>query len=291
VLMTGGARGIGAALAQRLHARGANVALLGLEPDHLAAVARDCGRAPWAECDITDRGAVDAAVAQMVQALGGLDIVVANAGIAAQMPMVAGDPTILQRTLEVNVMGTYLTLRAAGPHISHADGYALVVASLAAAVHLPLLGAYSASKAATEALGNTLRVELQPTGARVGVAYFSELDTDMTTRGFDTRAAEKLTGGGSLTRVTPLEVAIDALERGVARRARRIVAPAWVGPVLPIRMLAQPIMDRFVRSKVSEALIVAQTERPAFTTPQPGRDLDVPAEGAADEHEVVGGAP
>ncbi len=269
VLITGGARGIGAALAHRLHERGAHVALLGLEPDHLAAVALDCGGAPWAECDVTDEAAVEAGVARLVDELGGLDIVVANAGIAAQMPMLHGDPAILRRTLDVNVMGTYLTLRAAGPHISHRRGYALVVASLAAAVHLPLLGAYSASKAATEALGNTLRVELAPSGARVGVAYFAELDTDMTTRGFDTRAAEKLTGGGSLTKMTPLAVAIDALERGLATRARRIVAPAWVGPVLPLRMLAQPIMDRHVRGKVREALAIARTERPAFTTPQP----------------------
>ena len=71
-------------------------------------------------------------------------------------------------------------------------GYALPVASLAAAVHLPMLGAYSASKSAVEALGNTLRAELRHTGAKVGVAYFAELKTDMTSRGFGTEAASKV---------------------------------------------------------------------------------------------------
>src|SRR5690606_26350214 len=104
----------------------------------------------------------------------------------------------------------------------------LMCSSLATAVNLPLLGAYSASKAGVEALGNTLRSELRPTGARVGVAYFAELDTDMTTRGFSTEAATALTGGGSLTPPTPLKVGIDALERGIARRSKRIVAPWWV---------------------------------------------------------------
>ena len=99
-----------------------------------------------------------------VDALGGLDVVVANAGIAAQLPLVGGDPAIIERTFDVNVIGVYNTLRAAGPHISHASGYAVVIASLGGAVHVPLMGAYSASKAAVEALGNTLRQEVRPSG-------------------------------------------------------------------------------------------------------------------------------
>ena len=74
----------------------------------------------------------------------------------------------MERTIAVNVLGVYYTLRAAGPHISHPRGYALPIASVGGGVHLPLMGAYSASKAAVEALGNTLRIELRPSGARVG---------------------------------------------------------------------------------------------------------------------------
>ncbi|HEU5150048.1 MAG TPA: SDR family NAD(P)-dependent oxidoreductase [Iamia sp.] len=274
VLITGAARGIGAALAERLHQRGARVALAGLEPEGLAAVAGRCGDAPWAECDVTDEEAVEAAVATAVAGLGGLDVVVANAGVAAQLPLVGGDPEIMRRTLDVNVMGAYLTLRAAGPHIGHPQGYAVAVASLAAAVHPPLLGAYGASKAAVEALGNTLRAELKPTGARVGVAYFAELDTDMTSRGFGTEAAQALLGQGpaaKATGVAPLELGVRALERGIARRRRYILAPSWVGAVLPVRMAAQAVVEQATQRGLSKALAIARDERVELTTPQPVR--------------------
>jgi NAD(P)-dependent dehydrogenase (short-subunit alcohol dehydrogenase family) len=267
VLITGAARGIGAALARRLHERGAHVALAGIEPDLLEAVAASCGGAPWQACDVSDRAAVEAAVAASVEALGGLDVVVANAGVAAQMPIVGGNPEIMERTLAVNVIGVYNTLRAAGPHVSHKGGYALAVSSLAAAVHAPLLGAYNASKAAVEALGNSLRIELRSTGAKVGVAYFAELETDMTRRGFGTDAASKL-AALKLTRIAPLEVGIDALERGIARRSRRVVAPGWVGMALPFRMAIQPVVDRAAQRGLPEALETAREEDAPLTTPQ-----------------------
>lgn len=266
ILITGAARGVGAALAQRLHARGARVALIGLESELLSDVAASCGDAPWAECNVAVRTQVEESVEAMVARLGGLDVVVANAGVAAQLPLIGGDPTVMERTLEVSVLGTYHTLRAAGPHISHPGGYALAVASLAAAVHAPLLGAYSASKAAVEALGNTLRVELRHSGAKVGVAYFAELDTDMTNRGFGTEAASKLVKIG---RVAPLEVGIDAVERGIARRSRRVVAPPWVGAVLPIRMLVQRGVDVAAQRGLQDALRIARGENAPLTTPQP----------------------
>lgn len=269
VLITGAARGIGAALAQRLHDRGARVALAGLEPERLAEVAARCD-APWRECDIGDPQQVERTVTELVSELGGLDVVVANAGIAKQLPLVGGDPAVMTETVRVNLLGTYHTLRVAGEHIAHPGGYAVAVASLAAAVHPPLMGAYSATKAGVAALGATLRAELAPTGARVGVAYFAELDTDMTSRGFGTDALAALTGGGPITSAAPMRLAVDALERGIARRARRITAPRWVGLVLPVRGVAQRIVDRRLRGRVVEALDIARTEEVPFTTRQPG---------------------
>jgi short-subunit dehydrogenase len=162
-------------------------------------------------------------------------------------------------------------LRAAGPHISHQRGYAVAIASLGAAVHVPLMGAYSASKAAVEAIGNTLRQELRPSGARLGVAYFAELDTDMTSRGFSTEAAASLLGGRTPTGVTPLEVGIRALERGIERRRRIIVAPLWVRPLLSTRMFVQPVVELAVRRGLGEAVRIAQGERVTLTTEQPER--------------------
>lgn len=269
VLITGAARGIGAALARRLHGRGARVALAGLEPDILGSVAAECGDAPWRECDVADREQVDRVVTELVGDLGGLDVVVANAGIGAQLPLLDGDHTIMERTLAVNTLGVYYTVAAAGPHVSHAGGYALVTSSAAAGLHLPLMSAYCASKAAVEAIGDCLRIEIAPSGARVGVAYFGEIDTDMTSRGMHTQAAAKLNTESRFTRVAPLSVAVDAVERGIATRSRRVYAPRWVGMVLPIRMIAQRAVELRLRSGVTEALATARTENAPFTTEQP----------------------
>ena len=167
--------------------------------------------------------------------LGGLDVVVANAGVAAQLPLVGGDPAIFEQTLRVNVLGTYYTLRAAGPHISHARATRWRSPRSAARSTCRSSGAYSASKAAVEALGNMLRQEVRGAGARVGVAYFAELDTDMTSRGFGTEAAGR---GARRARPSPASRRSGRHRRagaGITRRSRRIVAPWWVAGVLPIR--------------------------------------------------------
>ncbi|HXB63846.1 MAG TPA: SDR family NAD(P)-dependent oxidoreductase [Solirubrobacteraceae bacterium] len=271
VLITGAARGIGEGAARRLHARGARVALAGIEPELLAQVAAECGDAPWYGCDVTDRAQVERAVEGAVERLGGLDVVIANAGVAAQLPLIGGDPAIFERTIAVNLLGVYHTLSAAGPHLAHPRGYALPIASLAAALHAPMMGPYNASKAAVEALGDTLRIELRHTGARVGVAYFGFIDTDMVSRGTRTRAVEQASRlRRGVVNPVPLSRAIDAIERGVERRSRRVVAPAWVGAVLPLRMLVQPLVDRTAAGGLDRALEVAREEHAPLTTPQPG---------------------
>jgi NAD(P)-dependent dehydrogenase (short-subunit alcohol dehydrogenase family) len=202
-----------------------------------------------------------------VDQLGGLDVVIANAGVAAQLPILGGNPDVFERTLEVNLLGVYYTLRAAAPHIAHEGGYALAISSLAAAVHPPLLGAYSASKAGVEALADSFRIELASTGARVGVAYFAQLETEMTRRGFGTEAAQHLSlGRGPVGKVTSLEVALVAIERGIAQRSRRVVAPSWVAAILPIRMLAQRVVDRESRRGLQKALEIAREENAPLTT-------------------------
>lgn len=271
VLITGAARGIGAETARRLHGRGAKLALAGLEPELLAELAAELGDAPWFQCDVTDRPQVQDAVDGAVQRLGGLDVVMANAGIASAVPIVGGDPAIFERIIDVNLLGVYHTLSVAGPHISHPRGYALPIASLAAALHGPMMGPYNASKAAVEALGNTLRTEIRGSGARVGVGYFGFIDTDMVKRGFESRAARSLSPGGRTLPVgtVPLKVAIDAIERGIERRSRRVMAPRPVAAILPLRMLVQPLAERLGSRGLDEALAAARAEQAPLTTAQP----------------------
>jgi hypothetical protein len=94
----------------------------------------------------------------------------------------------------------------------------------------------------------------------------------MTARGFATNAAARTPlGGNGRLPVSPVGPAIDALERGIRRRSRRIVSPGWVGAVLPIRMIAQRMVELQVRRGMAQTLDIARGERPPLTTPQPDR--------------------
>ncbi|MDE3069638.1 MAG: SDR family NAD(P)-dependent oxidoreductase, partial [Acidobacteriota bacterium] len=174
VFITGAARGIGAATAERLHGRGAKVALVGLEPERLAALAERLGdgRAAWFEADVTDFAALERAVAGTVERFGGIDVAMANAGLAFVGDLRNAPMEQIERTLAVNLLGVWRTDRAVIGQIVERRGYLLNVASLAAALHAPLMGAYTASKAGVDALTDTLRMETAPSGARVGCAYF-----------------------------------------------------------------------------------------------------------------------
>src|SRR5918992_6088284 len=189
VLITGAARGLGAETARRVAARGANVALVGLEPEELERVAAQCGRnAAWFECDVTDTEALGRAVEWAVERFGGIDVCMANAGIAPIGTVRSTDPDAFERTIEINLLGVWRTVRACLPHLIERRGYVLVIASLAAAMHAPGMAAYAASKAGAEAFADALRAEVMHLGVDVGVGYFSFIDTDMV-RGADSHPA------------------------------------------------------------------------------------------------------
>ncbi len=192
VFITGAARGIGAEAARKLAKSGARVALVGLEPELLEKLAAELGsdRAVWFEADVTDLDALEAAAEGTVERFGGIDVTIANAGVAPLKATTMIDPELFDKTVAVNLGGVFRTLRATLPHVTERSGYLLPIASMAAAVHAPMMGTYSATKAGVEALANSLRTEIAHTGTKVGVAYFSFIDTDMVRRGFATASAQ-----------------------------------------------------------------------------------------------------
>jgi NAD(P)-dependent dehydrogenase (short-subunit alcohol dehydrogenase family) len=265
VFITGAARGIGAESARRLHAKGANVALVGLEPDKLEALAAQLGdRAAWFEADTTDADALERAVDGAVARFGGIDVGIANAGIHMSGAVATGPVDHIERTLNVNLFGVWRTDRALLPQITARRGYLLNIASLAAASHAPLMAPYAASKAGVEAFTDVLRIETSPTGARVGCAYFGFIDTDLVRQGLSQASATRLNQQtpAFLRTPAPLSKAIDAIEKGIERRAARLWAPGWVGPVLALRGILQPLTERRMmsprgRAALEEALRLA----------------------------------
>src|SRR5207302_1909596 len=139
-----------------------------------------CGEGTFvAECDVSDYEKVKSAVDAAAEALGGLDVVVANAGIAAGGPLRLQDVRSWQRVIEINLLGVMYTDRAALPHLEKSRGYVLNIASAAAVLHGPGMSAYCTAKSGVETLSDCLRIEMAPFGVGVGVAYFLLLDTDM----------------------------------------------------------------------------------------------------------------
>src|SRR5947209_12545811 len=197
VFITGAARGIGAAIAERLHARGAKVSLVGLEPERLEENAARMGdRAMAFEADVTDLDSLQRAVAATVERFGGIDVAIANAGIAFTGTLATAPVEHVERTLAVNLLGVWRTDRAVIGQIAERRGYLLNIASLAAVAHGPLMGPYTAAKAGVEALTDALRVETAASGARVGCAYFGFIDTDLVRAAFAEPAAQVLNQRG-----------------------------------------------------------------------------------------------
>jgi NAD(P)-dependent dehydrogenase (short-subunit alcohol dehydrogenase family) len=256
VLVTGAARGIGAGVARDLAAKGATVALVGLEAEELAAVAADCGpdAGAW-EADVTSWSDLEKATAEIVARYGRIDVVLANAGIAATGFTRSIDPAAFERVINVDLLGVWRTVRVTLPHLVESRGYALLVSSAAAIVHLPGNAAYSAAKAGVEAFANSLRAEVRHLGVGVGVVHPTWIATDMVSSADEHPVFGKVRGstGGAINRTYPLQVAVDLISAGIAKRARVVHVPRWVGVLKLFRALVPRVVEWQARKVVPAA--------------------------------------
>jgi NAD(P)-dependent dehydrogenase (short-subunit alcohol dehydrogenase family) len=231
VLITGGASGIGAATAKVLLQRGAIPVLLDCDAAPLARTAAELGGGVLTiAADVTSLQECEHAVAQTLTRFGRIDIVWANAGIAAFGPLAHTDPAAWKRCVEVNVFGVFNTVRAALPAIQQSRGYVAVSASLASFAHPPAVSAYAASKAAVEAMCNAWRIELAGHGVSVGVIHASWVKTPLMTEGALHPAFVRLqeTTPAALRKAMEAKAAAELIVRGFARRRRQIWVPGWV---------------------------------------------------------------
>jgi NAD(P)-dependent dehydrogenase (short-subunit alcohol dehydrogenase family) len=260
VLITGAARGIGAELARQLAAAGASISLVGLEPDLLAST---CKALPgsghqWHEADVTDQAALDAAADATVTSTGGIDVVVANAGIANLGTVAAGDIEAVVRTIEVNLVGVARTVAATIKHVQERKGYTLLVSSVAAFTAMPGMAAYCASKAGVEQFGNVLRLENAHLGVDVGTAHPIWVDTDLVRDARDDlpsfRTALAKLPWPLRTTVTVTKCA-EAMARGIQSRKRRVYVPKSMGFFQNTRSIVNSQLSDLIVGKGARRLV------------------------------------
>jgi NAD(P)-dependent dehydrogenase (short-subunit alcohol dehydrogenase family) len=248
-LVTGGARGIGLATARALVARGASVVIVDLDPEACARAAAEVhdSRAVGLAGDVTDRSAMQRAVAVAVERFGGLDVVVANAGVASRVATFRATPSeAFERVLDVNLMGVCRTVDAALPEIVRRRGHVVVISSVYAFINGVGAVPYAMSKAAVEQFGRALRVELVPHGASASVAYFGFIDTEMVHRAID---SDPLANEMLQTFPKPLHkrlqpaAAGEAIVRGIERRRPRIIRPRRWALISVLRGILGPLAD------------------------------------------------
>lgn len=261
-LVTGAARGIGLATARELVGRGASVAVVDLDQGAADAAAADLHgeRALGIAADVTDRAAMQRAVATAVERFGRLDVVVANAGIASTATTARTmAPENFERVIDVDLLGVWRTVEAAMPQVVERRGHIVVISSVYAFVNGLGNVPYAMSKAGVEQLGRALRVELASHGVGVTTCYFGFIDTPMVHKGLDEDPLRDVMTSmvpAPLLKRLPPSAAGAAIVDGIERNRARVVRPRrWVAlsvlrgilnPLLDLRMERDPAVRRIV---------------------------------------------
>jgi short-subunit dehydrogenase len=272
VLVTGPARGIGAETARQLARLGARLSLVGMEPERLEALAAELGDGhAWFACDVTDQAAVDRAVAGTVERLGGIDVVVANAGIAANGTVAVAPVEALARTIDVNLTGVVRTVSATLPHVTARRGYYLLVSSAAALMPGPGLAVYAATKVGVEHFGAALRLEVAHKGVDVGVVHPCWIETDLVRdQRRDIATFERMLRSlpGPFGTVTSVEACAAAMVEAIRTRRWKTYVPRSLAPFAALRQLVAGPLG-YGRLRRHAARFIPSLEREAATLGRP----------------------
>lgn len=249
VAITGSTGGLGSEVARALRARGANLALLDLNQEALEAQALELGGPSVARgwvTDVRDFSTIAQALAEARVHFGKVDVVVANAGVECMAPMSHLSPETFERVIDINLNGVWRTFRAALPYVTEQRGYLLAISSMAAFVHSPLQGPYTASKAGVWALCDSTRLEVRHLGVDVGSAHPTFFQTAMMDNVHGDPAGLRLWGGNrkGLWKMVPRATVVDAIVKGIEKRSAMIVCPKGNSLFARIPGLVRPVVDR-----------------------------------------------
>jgi len=266
--ITGGASGIGLAVAGLLQRRGMKLALMDLTEPALQAAAATLGDGAVLTVagDVTRPEDCASAVAATVQRFGAIDLCWANAGIGALAPLRHADADTWRRVVEVNVFGVMHAVQASLPQLIARRGQVAVSASAASLGHAPGMSAYAASKAAAEAMCDSWRIELAHHGVDVTCIHPLWVTTPLVERGRESRAFVRLRQAmsGPMGRETSLDVASALIAEGILARRRRVFVPGWVRWLFVLRSLlhTRPLeRDQLAAARELEALYLDDVQR------------------------------
>jgi NAD(P)-dependent dehydrogenase (short-subunit alcohol dehydrogenase family) len=266
VFITGAARGIGLGTAQAVHRRGASVVMLDLDGEATERAASEVGeRALGLAGDVTDTGSLEAAVDAGVERFGGIDVAVANAGIApTARTMRVYEPELFEKVLDVNLVGAWRTVRACMPHVIERRGHMVFISSIYAFINGLFVTPYAASKAGVEQLGRALRVELARHRATAGVAYFGFVETEMTRVGITedplSKNFEKVAPRLLIDKRISADQAGEVLARSIEQRAARVTAPRRWALLSALRGLFSPGADAWMARDSRLQAIIAEAD-------------------------------
>jgi NADP-dependent 3-hydroxy acid dehydrogenase YdfG len=239
-LVTGASRGIGRAVAEELLRRGATVGLASRSPEPLA------GNSIPLAADVGERAEIEGAVARFVAEAGGLDVLVANAGVAYYGPFRDAPVEEAEEMTRVNWLGTVYAVHAALPHmLDRASGHIAIVSSVAAHRTFPWAAVYGATKAAQRGFAEALRHELSGTGVELTAVYPGEVETHLHDHA---RAHGRMPDWRRQDGAIPPAQAAHAILAGIEQRRAAVYVPANTRLLGILHGLSPALADRLLRA-------------------------------------------
>ncbi|QEU11812.1 SDR family NAD(P)-dependent oxidoreductase [Dermabacter vaginalis] len=248
--ITGASGALGSDAARALHARGVRLALLGRNTDKLESLARELGgpaNALAIDMNVRNLASVEAAAKSAAEHFGGIDIVVAGAGMVTTELAENYSATGFVDDIDTNLNGVWRTIKATLPYVRESKGHICIIASLASFIHMPEMSAYSASKAGVLALANSLRLELDGSSVTVGTihpSFFeSALGDALTTSPLLNRASGNF---GGLFAPIKREDVVSAIVKNIERRSRVAVLPWAFSALALVPGLGQRVIEPYL---------------------------------------------